>query len=115
MLPLPVEPLSMVDLTLLNRLVTMACERHHGHLTVMRFTTNWRIGFGTPRERRDISRMPKGATFNDAARSALADPQPLYDSPNDTEARFAQVQRETHSPHLPSCTLRYGGRPAMES
>ena len=93
MLPLPVEPLSMVDLTLLNRLVAVACERHHGHLTVMRFSTNWRIGFGTPRERHDISRMPKGATFSDAARCALADPQPLYDYPNDTEARFAHVHR----------------------
>jgi hypothetical protein len=93
MLPPTVEPLSTADLALLNQLVAVACERHHGHLTVMRFTTNWRIGFGTPRERHDISRMPKGATFNDAARSALADPQPLYDYPNDTEARFVQVQR----------------------
>ena len=88
-----VEPLSMDDLALLNELIAVASERHNGHLTVMRFTANWRIGFGTPRERHDISRMPKGATFLDAARSALADPLPLYDYPNDTEARFAQVQR----------------------
>jgi hypothetical protein len=57
----------------------------------MRFGSNWRTGFGTPRQRRDISRVPKGATFADAARVALADPRPLYDYPNDTEAQSAQV------------------------
>lgn len=90
-MPPSTAALTKADLALLHQLVAVACERHHGDLTVMRFASNWRVGFGTPRDRRDISRMPQGATFADAARFALTDPRPLYDYPNDTEKRFAQV------------------------
>ena len=38
----------------------------------MKFTTNWRVGFGTPVSRCDIDQMWEGETFADAARSALA-------------------------------------------
>ncbi|HET7884428.1 MAG TPA: hypothetical protein VFL55_26300 [Acetobacteraceae bacterium] len=93
MSPQPAEALNIADLALLSRLVAIAHERHNGDLTVMRFSSNWRIGFGTPREHRDISRMPKGATFTEAAQSALADPRPLHDYLNDTEARFRQPYR----------------------
>ena len=33
---------------LLKRLVDIANERFDGHLTIMKFSTNWRVGFGTP-------------------------------------------------------------------
>ena len=32
---------------LLKRLVDIANERFDGHLTIMKFSTNWRVGFGT--------------------------------------------------------------------
>jgi hypothetical protein len=92
MSPLSPNLLTEVDLALLNELVAVARERHDGHLTVMRFTTNWRVGFGTLRERSDISRIPKGATFAEAARVALTDPHPLHDYPNETEKLFAQAR-----------------------
>jgi hypothetical protein len=47
-----------------------------GHLTVMKFTTNWRVGFGTPGDGygQEVE-MSAGKTFADAARTALANPQ----------------------------------------
>jgi hypothetical protein len=40
-------------------------------LTIMKFTTNWRVGFGTPANQEDVYRMPQGATFREAAEAAL--------------------------------------------
>ena len=54
---------------LLTRLQTVAGE---GHLTIMKFTTNWRVGFGTPASRCDIDQMWEGVTFAEAAEAALA-------------------------------------------
>jgi len=42
-----------------------------GHLTIMRFTTNWRVGFRTPNDREDIEAMPAGRSFVEAARLAV--------------------------------------------
>jgi hypothetical protein len=49
----------------------VAAEMFDGHVTIMRFTTNWRVGFGTPNDRDDIRNMPVGYTFEEAARQAL--------------------------------------------
>lgn len=44
-----------------------------GHLTIMRFTTNWRVGFGTPDGRDSIYfNMSVGRTFEEALRKAVA-------------------------------------------
>lgn len=35
-------------LELLKRIEKIADEHHDGHFTIMKFTTNWRVCFGTP-------------------------------------------------------------------
>jgi hypothetical protein len=62
------------DAELWDRLVEMANQVSDGHLTVMKFATNWRVGFLTPHERKDLDLMPMGKTFADAARTALKNP-----------------------------------------
>lgn len=62
------------DAELWNRLVEMANKVSDGHLTVMKFKTNWRVGFFTPNERKDLDLMPVGKTFADSARMALGNP-----------------------------------------
>jgi hypothetical protein len=42
-----------------------------GHVTIMKFTTNWRVGFGTAERRCDIDRMWPGKTFAEAATAAI--------------------------------------------
>jgi hypothetical protein len=51
------------DAELWNRLVEMANKVSDGHLTVMKFKTNWRVGFFTPNERKDLDLMPVGKTL----------------------------------------------------
>lgn len=55
----------------LAALAQIADQHYGGHFTVMKFTTNWRVGFGTPATRCDIDRMWPGLTFADAAERAL--------------------------------------------
>jgi hypothetical protein len=43
-----------------------------GHFTVMKFTTNWRVMFGTPGDRFDIEDAYVGRTFTEAASRAIA-------------------------------------------
>jgi hypothetical protein len=52
--------------------VAHAVSEHDGHLTIYRFTGNWRVGFATPAERDDIDAAAEGKTFREAARKALA-------------------------------------------
>src|SRR5262249_3031935 len=63
------------DQELMKRLQRVASEHFGGHFTVMKFTTNWRIMFGTPGERADIANAPCGKTFAEAAAKALAAPE----------------------------------------
>lgn len=62
----------------LELLIAIANERHGGHVTIMKVTTNWRCAFGTvhsnyyeaimagrPEEDR-IRKMPCGKTMEDA-------------------------------------------------
>jgi hypothetical protein len=63
------------EMTPLNKLAQLKAiaDRHFdGHVTIMKFTTNWRVGFGTPTWRCDIDRMWEGKTFNEAATAAIA-------------------------------------------
>jgi hypothetical protein len=59
------------DLNLFTDLVACAVEYYDGHFTICRFTTNWRVGFGTPDDREDINDMRDGKTFAEAAPRAL--------------------------------------------
>lgn len=59
------------EFELFKALVEMADNKFDGHLTVMKFTTNWRVSFLTPGDRDDISDMHEGKTLGEAARKAL--------------------------------------------
>lgn len=59
-------------MTLMERLSGMADLASDGHVTIMKFTTNWRVGFGTPNTRCDICLMFEGKTFEEAAEKAIA-------------------------------------------
>jgi hypothetical protein len=56
---------------LMQRLVNVATALTDGHLTIMRFTGNWRVGLGTPSERDGIDAMSVGDTFEAAAQALL--------------------------------------------
>jgi hypothetical protein len=56
----------------MTKLQTIANTKFDGHLTILKFTTNWRVGWDTPMSRCDIDRMWPGKTFSEAAETALA-------------------------------------------
>ncbi|MGV8838798.1 MAG: hypothetical protein ACWA6X_00690 [Bauldia sp.] len=60
------------EIAVWRELIRMAERRFDGHLTILKFTTNWRVGFTTPSDRDDYSEMAVGVTFLEAARKALA-------------------------------------------
>lgn len=62
----------MTDTDLMTQLTAIADEHFDGHVTVMKFTTNWRVGFGTPMSRCDIDMMWESKTFSEAAERALS-------------------------------------------
>ena len=68
----PAPALTAEDLDLFQQLLAVAVEWRDGHLTIMKFTTNWRVCLYTPANRDDISDMPSGSSFAEAARKALA-------------------------------------------
>lgn len=51
-----------------------ANARYDGHVTIIEFTTNWRVAFGTPESREAIGKMAEAPTFEEAARAALEGP-----------------------------------------
>lgn len=57
--------------TVMRGLEILADRYFDGHFTIMRFTTNWRICFGTPQDREDISTMSEGRTLFEAYSKAL--------------------------------------------
>lgn len=69
----------------ISRLEAMAKEIADGHFTVMRFTTNWRVCFGTPMNRCDICDMFVAPTFEEAAEKAIQSNQAVYDVPRSCE------------------------------
>jgi hypothetical protein len=46
----------------LKQLVDIANETADGHLTIMKFTTNWRIGFITPSSREASAAIEQART-----------------------------------------------------
>jgi len=59
------------DFELFRNLIEAADKTADGHLTVMKFTTNWRVSFATPDDRDTIAAMHVGKTFAEAAQKAL--------------------------------------------
>ena len=62
---------NLSDMELFGRLEARAREVSDGHLSMLRFTTNWRIAFSTPAERSQIDSYSEGKTFREAAIAAL--------------------------------------------
>jgi hypothetical protein len=59
------------DFDLFIELIETANQKSDGHLTIMKFTTNWWVAFETVDDRHDIPAMDVGQTFSEAARNAL--------------------------------------------
>ena len=59
------------DFETMQELIKIANRDFDGHLTVLKFTTNWRVGFMTPSSRDDIKALHVGDTFDAAAMNAL--------------------------------------------
>lgn len=59
------------EASLWKRLISIADASHDGHLTIMKFTRGWRIGFGTPSDRHDIEKMSHSPIFALAAEGAI--------------------------------------------
>lgn len=61
-----------IEQQLFDLLQIVARKRSDGHVTIMRFTTNWRVGFDTPDDLLAPNVMHSGKTFAEAAIKALA-------------------------------------------
>jgi hypothetical protein len=55
--------MSTEEAVLLGKAEEIAKQRYDGNFTVMRFTTNSRVGFGTPDGSKDIAEMSSGKTL----------------------------------------------------
>jgi hypothetical protein len=87
--------------TLLHDLGGVAAKISDGHFTILKFTTNWRVGWGTPEGRCDIDRLFAGHTLVEAAAAALnAHTCELKESPNN---HTHQVMREMGYTECPIC------------
>jgi hypothetical protein len=63
---------------LMDRLQAIADQKFGGHLTILKFTSNWRICFGSPEGEdlwNDIQKMSVGRSFAEAAQKAVNDPR----------------------------------------
>jgi secreted PhoX family phosphatase len=74
----------------MTNLERVANEHFGGHVTIMKFTTNWRVWFGTPSDRGDIQAAPVGKTFQAAAEKALAT-DPAYFRTGSSRCEFCGV------------------------
>ena len=55
----------------LRKLINKAEKASDGHLTILKFTTNWKVGFGTPYNRTDIDNMATGKTLLEAMNNLM--------------------------------------------
>ena len=51
----------------------IAQEKHDGHLTILRFATEWTCAFGTITEQEEINKLPGCQTLQEARASLLAE------------------------------------------
>ncbi len=73
-----------MELTYFELLKAYAEKYYDGHFTVMKFTTNFRVAFGTMYSndyselREDISKMAEGKTLEDACKKCIEENINLY-------------------------------------
>jgi hypothetical protein len=58
----------VATLNALSWLKDMANNHADGHYTICKFTSNYRVGLGTPNSREDINNMYQGSTFLEAVK-----------------------------------------------
>ncbi|MGF3075726.1 hypothetical protein [Facklamia sp. P12955] len=68
-----------LDVRNFYKMIEVANEKFDGHFTLMKFTSNWGVCYGTVNSREDISNMAKGDTVNEAIENLLKDPKSVYD------------------------------------
>ena len=86
------------DTELFAKLVEIANEEFDGHVTIMKFTTNWRVGFGTVNERFEVDALPCGETFAQAAIKAIKTKASVYDAYVDDQGNpFGRSRNESFS------------------
>lgn len=81
----------MINAELLSRLIQIANEKFDGHFTILKFTGNWRVCFGTADTAvldGNVHHMPVGKTFAEAAQAAIATNSNVYEYPDDAMVRF---------------------------
>jgi hypothetical protein len=49
----------------------IANEHHSGHLTILKFTTEWKVAFGTITEREEIAELIGYTSINDALQNLI--------------------------------------------
>lgn len=60
------------DAAILAAAQAIADRAFDGHMTVMKFTTGWRVSFGPqPASREEIAAMPHGETLHEALAKAI--------------------------------------------
>jgi hypothetical protein len=59
------SPMSELN-SLIQELTKISDMYFDGHFTIIRFTTNWRVGFTVPESREDIEKMAAGETLKQA-------------------------------------------------
>ncbi len=77
----------------LKGLIEVAEARYDGHFTIMRFTTNWRVGFGTPDSRIDIGNLAVGKNLLEAALNALEKPRNCAATNAERTAFFGEIYK----------------------
>lgn len=63
---------------LMDEFERIAEQRFDGHYTILRFTTNVRIGFGTPNDVGDFNKVPAFPDFRSALLYAIAEEPTFY-------------------------------------
>jgi hypothetical protein len=57
--------------TLIKIAEAIANEHHSGHLTILKFTTEWKVAFGTITEREEIADLIGYTSINDALHNLI--------------------------------------------
>lgn len=76
-----------MELTQFDLLKAYASKYYDGHFTVMKFTTNYRVGFGTIHAnnydelREEIARMAEGKSLESACLNCIKNEMSFYDEP----------------------------------
>lgn len=64
---------------LLSQVIEHANKNYDGHFSLFKFTTNWRVCYGTVCSRGDIGQMHYGNTMDEVLQKLINDPISVYD------------------------------------